>query len=100
MWKATRWPVITGGLFITTSPPLKVTAGSGAERSGLCEDDVVVEVNGQSVEKEYLKEVVRLIMCGGSSVKMVVMDRHGYKTQRQSGLPYTAVVPCNNRVRT
>ncbi|XP_031439842.1 Na(+)/H(+) exchange regulatory cofactor NHE-RF3 [Clupea harengus] len=76
----------------------QVTAGSGAERSGLCEDDVVVEVNGQSVEKEYLKEVVRLIMCGGSSVKMVVMDRHGYKTQRQSGLPYTAVVPCNNRV--
>lgn len=61
--------------------------GSGAERAGLCEGDVVVEVNGHSVEREYLKEVVRLIMCGGASVQMLVMDRSGFNAARQSALP-------------
>ncbi|XP_062376863.1 Na(+)/H(+) exchange regulatory cofactor NHE-RF3 [Sardina pilchardus] len=76
----------------------QVTAGSGAERAGLFEGDVVVEVNGQMVEREHLKEVVRIIMCGGSSVRMLVMDKSGYKNVRQSGLPYTAMVPCNKKV--
>ncbi|XP_063062421.1 Na(+)/H(+) exchange regulatory cofactor NHE-RF4 [Engraulis encrasicolus] len=65
----------------------QVTVGSGAERAGLCEGDVVMEVNGHSVEREYLKEVVRLIMCGGASVQMLVMDRSGFNAARQSALP-------------
>lgn len=76
-----------------------MAAGSSAERAGLCEGDVVVQVNGEVVEREYLKEVVRLIMCGGSSVRMLVMDRIGYKTMRQGDLPYTATVPYNKKVR-
>lgn len=76
----------------------QVAAGSSAERAGLCEGDVVVQVNGKVVEREYLKEVVRLIMCGGSSVRMLVLDRIGYKTMRQGDLPYTATVPYNKKV--
>ncbi|KAL2085831.1 hypothetical protein ACEWY4_019151 [Coilia grayii] len=73
----------------------QVTAGSSAERAGLCEGDVVVQVNGYSVEKEYLKEVVRQIMCGGSSVKMLVMDRSGYNAGRQSALPNNPKIQSN-----
>lgn len=76
-----------------------MTTGSSAERAGLSEGDVVVEVNGEVVEREYLKEVVRLIMCGGSSVRMLVVDRTEYKTMRQTHPPHTATVPNNKKVR-
>lgn len=64
--------------------------GSAGERAGLCEWDVVVEVNGQNVEEEYFDEVVRLIKEGGTPLRLLVVEGEGYQklrnTMQTSGL--------------
>lgn len=65
-----------------------VVKGSG-HRAGLREGDVVVEVNGQNVENEYLEDVVRLIKKSATSLKLLVVERSEYERLKQSGLPFT-----------
>ncbi|KAI2656244.1 NLR family member X1 [Labeo rohita] len=71
----------------------QVMAGSAGERAGLCEGDVVIEVNGQNVEKEYFDEVVRLIKEGGTPLSLLVVEGLGYerlRNARQTAPPKTA----------
>lgn len=58
--------------------------GSAGERAGLCEWDVVVEVNGQNVEEEYFDEVVRLIKEGGTTLRLLVVEGLGYQKLRNT----------------
>ncbi|TRY64627.1 hypothetical protein DNTS_004868 [Danionella cerebrum] len=62
----------------------QVIKGSAAERAGLREWDVVIEVNGQIVEEQYFDEVVRLIKDGGTALSLLVVDGLGYQKQRNS----------------
>ncbi|KTF82815.1 hypothetical protein cypCar_00014263, partial [Cyprinus carpio] len=65
----------------------QVMMGSAGERAGLCEGDVVVEVNGQNVEDEYFDEVVRLIKEGGTPLSLLVMEGLGYEKLRNARQP-------------
>lgn len=56
--------------------------GSTGERAGMCEGDVVVEVNGQNVEEEYFDEVVNLIKEGGTTLKLLVVEGQQYERLR------------------
>jgi len=77
-------------------------AGSAGQRAGLCEWDVVVEVNGQNVEEEYFDEVVRLIKEGGTTLRLLVVEGIGYEklrnTRQTSGLK-TSQTLSSNEVR-
>ncbi|XP_051966589.1 Na(+)/H(+) exchange regulatory cofactor NHE-RF4 isoform X1 [Xyrauchen texanus] len=68
----------------------QVSTGSTGERAGLCEGDVVVEVNGQNVEEEYFDEVVRLIKKGGTTLRLLVVERPGYENLRKTGQPISS----------
>ena len=65
-----------------------VVKGLG-HRAGLWEGDVVVEVNGQNVENEYLEDVVTLIKKSTTTLKLPVAERSEYERLKQSGLPIT-----------
>ncbi|KAJ8347768.1 hypothetical protein SKAU_G00263570 [Synaphobranchus kaupii] len=67
----------------------QVAVGGPGQKAGLFQGDVVVEVNGQNVEEEYLEDVVLLVKEGGWSLRMLVVDRPGYKRLKQSGIPIT-----------
>ncbi|XP_073719288.1 Na(+)/H(+) exchange regulatory cofactor NHE-RF4 isoform X1 [Misgurnus anguillicaudatus] len=60
----------------------QVANGSTGERVGLCEGDVVIEVNGQNVEEKYFDEVVRLIKEGGTTLRLLVVDGQSYENLR------------------
>ncbi|XP_060743575.1 Na(+)/H(+) exchange regulatory cofactor NHE-RF3 [Tachysurus vachellii] len=67
----------------------QVEAGCAGERAGLREGDVIVEVNGQNVEHENLENVVTLIMKGGTSLMLLVVDKDGFEKLRTNGVPIT-----------
>lgn len=74
--------------------------GSAGERAGLCEGDVVVEVNGQNVEEEYFDEVVRMIKEGGTPLSLLVMEGLGYEKPRNPRLTVSSWLSlCSNKVR-
>ncbi|XP_061103962.1 NHERF family PDZ scaffold protein 4b [Conger conger] len=68
----------------------QVALGGPGQKAGLFQGDVVVEVNGQNVEEEYLEDVALLVKEGGQSLSMLVVDRPGYTRLKQSG---TAIAP-------
>ncbi|XP_051520760.1 Na(+)/H(+) exchange regulatory cofactor NHE-RF4 [Myxocyprinus asiaticus] len=78
----------------------QVSTGSSGERAGLCEGDVVVEVNGQNVEEEHFDEVVRLIKEGGTPLRLLVLERPGYEKLRKTGQPISSelTLHSNNKV--
>uniref|UniRef100_A0A673L173 PDZ domain-containing protein n=1 Tax=Sinocyclocheilus rhinocerous TaxID=307959 RepID=A0A673L173_9TELE len=78
----------------------QVMMGSAGERAGLCERDVVVEVNGQNVEEEYFDEVVRLIKEGGTPLSLLVMEGLGYEKLRNARQPVSSGLSlCSNKLR-
>ncbi|XP_028825564.1 putative PDZ domain-containing protein PDZK1P1 isoform X2 [Denticeps clupeoides] len=59
-----------------------VSEESCGARAGLWQGDVVLEVNGRNVEKNYIEEVVRLIRTSGTSLQLLVMERARYEELR------------------
>nr|XP_019945680.1 PREDICTED: Na(+)/H(+) exchange regulatory cofactor NHE-RF3 [Paralichthys olivaceus] len=57
---------------------IKVAKGGVADRAGLEDEDVVVEVNGVNVEQSAHEEVVEIIRNSGSSLEMLVAKRSVY----------------------
>uniref|UniRef100_A0A8C2KSW8 PDZ domain containing 3a n=1 Tax=Cyprinus carpio TaxID=7962 RepID=A0A8C2KSW8_CYPCA len=57
---------------------------SAGERAGLCEGDVVVEVDGQNVEEEYFDDVVRMIKEGATPLRLLVVEGLGYEKLRNA----------------
>lgn len=54
----------------------QVVSGGAADRAGLQEDDMVVEVNGENVEQSSHDEVVALIRSSGSSLEMLLANNN------------------------
>lgn len=50
---------------------------------------MVVEVNGQNVEKESLEDVIVHVKRGGETLSLLVVDQEGYDWLKQNGKPVT-----------
>nr|DBA34555.1 TPA: hypothetical protein GDO54_002105 [Pyxicephalus adspersus] len=63
----------------------QVVTGGPADKVGIKEDDVLVEVNGVNVQKESYDDVVMRIKNAGKSVTLLVISKDGneyYKSQK------------------
>lgn len=65
-----------------------VKAGA-ADKAGLEDDDVVVEVNGVNVEQSTHAEVVEMIRKSGNSLEMLVASKSVYKQLKDKGVTIT-----------
>lgn len=61
--------------------------GGSGQSAGLLVGDVVIEVNGQNVEEKYLEDVIMLMKEGGHFLSLLVMDKTGYNTMKQTDAP-------------
>ncbi|KAI2664682.1 Na(+)/H(+) exchange regulatory cofactor NHE-RF3 [Labeo rohita] len=66
----------------------QVAAGGPGQSSGLLQGDVVVEVNGQNVEKESMEDVI-LHVKRGDALSLLVVDQKGYDWLKKNGKPIT-----------
>nr|XP_061801587.1 NHERF family PDZ scaffold protein 4b [Nerophis lumbriciformis] len=53
----------------------QVTPGSPGDKSGLIMGNIVMEVNGKNVEKQYLEDVIMLVKEGGPCLSLLVKDK-------------------------
>ncbi|XP_062288086.1 Na(+)/H(+) exchange regulatory cofactor NHE-RF3 [Scomber scombrus] len=67
----------------------EVVRGGMAEKAGLEDDDIVVEVNRVNVEQSSHDEVVGIIRNGGSSLEMLVAKKSIYDQLKAKGVPIT-----------
>ncbi|RXN13131.1 Na(+) H(+) exchange regulatory cofactor NHE-RF3 [Labeo rohita] len=65
----------------------EVVKGGAADKAGLKDDDIVVEVNGVNVEKIMHEEVVDLIRKSGNTLFLLVADRTAYEYLKARGIP-------------
>ncbi|MBN3309512.1 NHRF3 protein, partial [Amia calva] len=77
----------------------QVAPGGSAERAGLREGDVVVEVNRHNVEEEFFEGVVMRMRESGQVLSVLVLDRQGYEQLRQSRTPISASLALRTQVR-
>nr|XP_046267763.1 PDZ domain containing 3b isoform X2 [Scatophagus argus] len=56
----------------------QVASGGSGQSAGLLVGDVVLEVNGQNVEEQYLEDVILLVKEGGHFLSLLVIDETGY----------------------
>ncbi|XP_051998635.1 Na(+)/H(+) exchange regulatory cofactor NHE-RF3-like isoform X1 [Xyrauchen texanus] len=68
----------------------EVVKGGTADRAGLEDDDIVVEVNGVNVEMSTHEEVVDLIRKNGDTLVLLVAGRAVYEHLKSQGIPITA----------
>ncbi|KAJ4933044.1 hypothetical protein JOQ06_029881 [Pogonophryne albipinna] len=69
-----------------------VVSGGAADRAGLQEDDMVVEVNGENVEQSSHDEVVALIRSSGSSLEMLLANKSVYDQLKAKGVSITRLL--------
>uniref|UniRef100_A0A3B4ZIJ8 Na(+)/H(+) exchange regulatory cofactor NHE-RF3-like n=1 Tax=Stegastes partitus TaxID=144197 RepID=A0A3B4ZIJ8_9TELE len=69
----------------------QVAVDGPGERAGLVVGDVVMEVNGQNVEKKDLEDVIMLVKEGGCSLSLLVMDKTHNKKTKETDSPATDV---------
>uniref|UniRef100_A0A8C1GEZ5 PDZ domain containing 3b n=1 Tax=Cyprinus carpio TaxID=7962 RepID=A0A8C1GEZ5_CYPCA len=67
----------------------QVAAGGPGEMSGLLQGDVVVEVNGQNVEKESVEDVILHVKREGDTLSVLVVDQKGYDWLKKNGKQIT-----------
>ncbi|XP_044072311.1 Na(+)/H(+) exchange regulatory cofactor NHE-RF3 [Siniperca chuatsi] len=67
----------------------EVVKGGAADRAGLEDDDIVVEVNGINVEQSSHEEVVAMIRSSGSSLEMLVAKKNVYDQLKAQGVTIT-----------
>uniref|UniRef100_A0A4W3ISM8 PDZ domain containing 1 n=1 Tax=Callorhinchus milii TaxID=7868 RepID=A0A4W3ISM8_CALMI len=65
----------------------QVVAGSPAEKAGLEENDVLIEVNGVNVEGDTYDELVRRINQSGDRLSMLVIGREEYNLHEMKKIP-------------
>ncbi|CAJ1079545.1 Na(+)/H(+) exchange regulatory cofactor NHE-RF3 isoform X1 [Xyrichtys novacula] len=70
----------------------EVVKGGVADRAGLEDDDIVVEVNGVNVENSSHDEVVQLIRRGGDSLEMLVAKKSVYDQLTAKGVAITRLL--------
>lgn len=67
----------------------QVVTGGAADRAGLEDDDIVVEVNGVNVERSSHEEVVEIIRQSGSCLEMLVATKSVYSHFTDKGVTIT-----------
>lgn len=67
----------------------QVVKGGAADKAGLEDDDIVVEVDGVNVEQNTHAEVVEMIRKSGNSLEMLVASKNVYKQLKAKGVPIT-----------
>ncbi|XP_034042296.1 Na(+)/H(+) exchange regulatory cofactor NHE-RF3 [Thalassophryne amazonica] len=67
----------------------EIVKGGAADRAGLVDDDVVVEVNGVNVETSTHEEVVELIRSSGATLELLVAKKSVYNQLSAKGVGIT-----------
>ncbi|KAM9347100.1 Na(+)/H(+) exchange regulatory cofactor NHE-RF3 [Symphorus nematophorus] len=70
----------------------QVVKFGAADRAGLENDDIVVEVNGVNVEQSSHYEVVEMIQRSGSSLEMLVAKKSVYDQLKAKGVTITRLL--------
>ncbi|XP_024142708.1 Na(+)/H(+) exchange regulatory cofactor NHE-RF3 [Oryzias melastigma] len=70
----------------------EVVKGGAADRAGLEDDDMVVEVNGVNVETSSHHEVVEMIRRSGNSLEMLVARKSVYEKLKAKGVNITRML--------
>lgn len=70
----------------------QVVKGGAADRAGLEDDDIVVEVNGVNVEQSTHEEVVAIISSSGNSLEMLVAKKSVYDQLKAKGVTITRLL--------
>lgn len=63
--------------------------GGAADRAGLEDDDIVVEVNGVNIEQRTHEEAVNLIRSSGDTLVLLVAGRAAYDHLKAKGVAIT-----------
>ena len=63
--------------------------GGAADRAGLEDDDIVVEVNAVNVEKSMHEEVVQMIRNSGDTLVLLVAEKAAYDHFKARGVAIT-----------
>ncbi|XP_036396653.1 Na(+)/H(+) exchange regulatory cofactor NHE-RF3 [Megalops cyprinoides] len=70
----------------------EVVKGGEADKAGLEDDDIVVEVNGVNVESSTHEQVVDLIRNSGNSLVMLVAEKRAYEHFKSRQIPITTLL--------
>ncbi|KAM4731766.1 LOW QUALITY PROTEIN: Na(+)/H(+) exchange regulatory cofactor NHE-RF3 [Anableps anableps] len=70
----------------------EVVKGGAADKAGLENDDIVIEVNGENVEQCTHAEVVEIIRKSGNSLKMLVACKDVYQQLKAKGVKNTPLL--------
>ncbi|KAM9851227.1 Na(+)/H(+) exchange regulatory cofactor NHE-RF3 [Aulostomus maculatus] len=70
----------------------EVVKGGAADRAGLEDEDVVVEVNGKNVEQSSHEDVVAMIRSSGKSLEMLVARKSVYDQLKAKGVTITRLL--------
>lgn len=63
--------------------------GGVADKVGMEDDDIVVEVNGVNVEQSHHDDVVKIIQGSGNYLEMLVAKKSVYEKLKAQGVPIT-----------
>lgn len=67
----------------------QVVKGGAADRAGLEDDDIVVEVNGVNIEQSTHEEAVNLIRHSGDTLVLLVAGKTTYEQMKDKGVTIT-----------
>lgn len=67
----------------------QVVKGGVADKVGMEDDDIVVEVNGVNVEQSHHDDVVKIIQGSGNYLEMLVAKKSVYDKLKAQGVPIT-----------
>lgn len=70
----------------------QVVKGGVADRAGLEDDDILVEVNGENVEQSSHDEVVEMICCSGNNLEVLVASKSVYDQLKADGVTITRLL--------
>ncbi|XP_064182606.1 Na(+)/H(+) exchange regulatory cofactor NHE-RF3 [Anguilla rostrata] len=85
----------TGQYFIK-----EVTKGGAADRAGLEDEDIVVEVDGVNVEARPYEDVVGMIRASGSSLVLLVVEQQAYDYFKAQKIPITTLLLSQDHFET
>ncbi|XP_047226542.1 Na(+)/H(+) exchange regulatory cofactor NHE-RF3 [Girardinichthys multiradiatus] len=70
----------------------EVVKGGTADKAGLENDDIVIEVNGKNVEQSTHAEAVEIIRRSGNSLELLVASKNVYTQLKANGVTITPLL--------
>lgn len=74
--------------------------GGAADRAGLEDEDIVVEVDGVNVEARPYEDVVGMIRASGSSLVLLVLEQQAYDYFKAQKIPITTLLLSQDHFKT